>query len=109
MATRRFFLLAGCLLFATTISAAGCVPAIGDECTTNNDCPTQAICDSTAPGGYCTIPDCTRGACPGKAICVEYDDANTFCMKPCEGDGDCRDAYTCRNESYSRPFCYVDS
>lgn len=109
MATRRLILLAAALLIGTTFAATGCVPAIGDECASNGDCPQEAICDSTAPGGYCTIPDCTRGGCPGNAICVEFEDeSQTFCMKPCEDDNDCRDAYTCRNESYSRPFCYVE-
>ena len=94
------FLLASLLL-------TGCVDAVGDRCNTSQDCPTNAICDSTAPQGYCTIPDCTVGSCPDKSICVEFDRETAFCMKFCEDNNDCRNGYVCRDEPNSRAFCYV--
>ncbi len=97
------------LLLVATSLATGCVPSIGDECNTNDDCPTSsnAICDSTAPGGYCTIPECTIGSCPGDSLCVEFDRKTAYCMKYCEVDADCRDGYTCRDDTDSRSYCYV--
>lgn len=95
------------LLFLTTIFLTGCVPAIGDSCKVRSDCPSGAVCDSTVPNGYCTIPECTIGSCPNESICVEFDEASAFCMKFCEDDSDCRDGYVCRDEPKSRSFCYV--
>jgi hypothetical protein len=104
----------------------GCEPSIGDKCDTSIDCsPTSdRICDTTQPGGYCTIHNCEdttedeadapEGACPEDAACVIYtrtpsaicEDAEgdaayqrTFCMLRCENDTDCRteDGYHCIN------------
>lgn len=104
---RRPFAYTTAFLLLTTCLYAGCVPSIGDECNANGDCPTSAICDSTAPGGYCTIPECTIGSCPGDSLCVEFDRETAFCMTYCEDDSDCRDGYTCRDDTESRAYCYV--
>lgn len=109
---RASFAYTSAVLLLTTLLAGGCVPAVGDSCSTNSDCPSnpsRTFCDSTAPGGYCTIPECTIGECPGNSICVTFGRETTYCMDHCEGDSDCRDGYTCREDTNSRPFCYVDA
>ena len=111
MHTRRFIrqsLLALSILLVSLFLLGGCAPAVGDSCSANSDCPSNAICDSTAPDGYCTIPECTVGGCPGDAICVDFDRESAFCMKFCEDANDCRQGYVCRDEPNSRAFCYVE-
>ncbi len=92
--------------------AAGCKPKIGDECSVSTDCSSTGdrLCDTTQPSGYCTIFNCEPGSCPGEAICVAFDNSTskacedpqsadrfqrTFCMRRCDGNGDCRTGYTC--------------
>jgi hypothetical protein len=71
------------------------------------------LCDTTQPGGYCTIFNCEPDKCPeDESACVAFDyeldpacrsadDAEwprfqrTFCMKWCDDDSDCRDGYRC--------------
>jgi hypothetical protein len=105
----RLLALAG-LGFAT----GGCTPKVGDACETNLDCSTlgDRLCDTTQPGGYCTVFNCEAGACPDEAACVAFnmqldpacqslDDSRsgrfgtTFCMFVCEEASDCRDGYEC--------------
>ncbi len=95
-------------------SAVGCLPKIGDHCTTSLDCSQtgQKICDSTQPAGYCTVFNCEPDNCPDSAACVAFnnnvdpacashDDGQwprferTFCVRPCNSDGDCREGYAC--------------
>ena len=92
----------------------GCQPGIGDECQTSADCGAAGdrLCDITQPGGYCTIFNCEPGTCPEDATCVLFsanpstvagcEDASgtspyqrSFCVKLCEGEGDCRGSYNC--------------
>lgn len=69
------------------------------------------MCDSSQPGGYCTIFGCGPNGCPDNAACVEfrpqvpgcpYDDyrspsrtGRTFCLATCSGNADCRAGYEC--------------
>lgn len=78
----------------------GCQPLIGDDCQTNLDCSEDGdrFCDRTQPNGYCTIVDCTPGSCPHEGACVQFFEgvhARNYCMRQCEGNGDCRGSYTC--------------
>jgi hypothetical protein len=106
--------LASALLLSLA-STLGCVPEIGDPCNTSLDCSQQGdrLCDTTQPGGYCTIFNCEPDKCPqDEAACVAFDheldpacksadDAEwarfqrTFCMKWCDDNSDCRDDYEC--------------
>jgi hypothetical protein len=107
-------LLGGVLLFAI-FGALGCAHKIGDSCALSTDCSINGdrLCDTTQPGGYCTVFNCEPDKCPsGEGICVAFtDDAcgapgsastarfqRTFCMKTCDNDGDCRDGYRCTGE-----------
>jgi hypothetical protein len=79
---------------------AGCAAEIGDECGSNVDCSTNGdrVCDTSAPGGYCTILGCRAGTCPEEAVCVVWDDGvaeRQLCMRTCGSGSDCRDDYQC--------------
>jgi hypothetical protein len=104
-------------LVIAAFALAGCTPAIGDRCTLSTDCSVQGNrqCDTTQPGGYCTMLQCIANSCPDNAACVElgasvpgcaYDDysapsrvGTSMCLKTCSSDTDCRqsDGYTCGN------------
>lgn len=112
MSKHRLLLL---LCLATAALGSACSPKIGDGCNQRLDCSrTQQdrLCDNSAPGGYCTVYDCTPGSCPDEANCVAFNqwpastqqcndwarsgaDIGRFCMRRCEDDSDCRDGYSC--------------
>jgi hypothetical protein len=78
----------------------GCTAEIGDECSANVDCSTSGdrACDTSAPGGYCTILDCRADSCPEESVCVAWGEdvaQRTFCMRHCGDDSNCRDGYQC--------------
>ena len=90
----------------------GCTPQIGDKCVLNTDCSATGTrqCDTSLPGGYCTIFNCGPNTCPDQSACYlfhaeiqgcPYDDrepsrtGHTFCMKDCAHDSDCRSGYIC--------------
>ncbi len=92
--------------------AWGCKPKIGDACSLSTDCSAQGdrLCDTTAPGGYCTAFNCEPGRCAEEASCVAFSrqpDASckdpqrwlrfqrTFCMRTCGGGDECRAGYVC--------------
>ena len=103
-------IFAAAALFA--VGAAGCTPVIGDLCSLSTDCSISGdrLCDTSQPGGYCTVFDCRGDSCPDYAACVlfhanvqgcGYDDravsrtGRTFCMAQCTSNSDCRDGYMC--------------
>ena len=102
--------------FAALIGAAltllGCQPSIGDKCVLSTDCSLRGerLCDTSQPGGYCTVFNCRANQCPEESACVmfqpnvpgcAYNDrawqrtGRNFCMVRCESDGDCRAGYVC--------------
>jgi hypothetical protein len=100
------------LALATASLTIGCKTKIGDKCSTSTDCSTQGdrLCDTTEPGGYCTIFACDPDHCPDEASCVAFDlqadpvcyspahgdrMIRTFCLRGCETQDDCRGGYTC--------------
>ncbi|HTM43390.1 MAG TPA: hypothetical protein VL137_00470 [Polyangiaceae bacterium] len=108
----RILPLAGLLL--AVAFATGCQNKIGDKCNTTADCTTgvDRICDTTQPGGYCTIFNCEPDTCPHESACVAFRTApasaeacqnsqeaprleRTFCMLHCNRDSDCRAGYAC--------------
>jgi hypothetical protein len=107
---RRLVWLAAAALLAL---ASGCAPKIGDKCTVSTDCSVSGdrLCDSTQPGGYCTVFNCEPNACPDDSLCVAFNEPTcsspaqsvrferTFCMATCESDGDCRAGYKCLDVS----------
>ncbi len=99
------------LALAFALISAACSPQIGDECSVSTDCSSlgDRLCDTSQPGGYCTIFNCEPGTCPDDSVCVSFHHAASgtfcseindrfqrpFCMAPCSGDGDCRGGYSC--------------
>ncbi len=53
---------------------AGCGDEIGDGCSISSECSNRGnrFCDTTQPGGYCTIIGCDHGTCPDEAVCVRF-------------------------------------
>ena len=103
--TRFIFPQLAIILLASIVSA--CAPQVGDECETNVQCPSGAICDNTVYEGYCTVPNCERDSCPNDSVCVRFDRETSFCMAYCQADSDCRDGYMCRDDIGPTGFCYV--
>lgn len=106
---------------ALALSALGCAPEIGDDCTTSIDCSQlgDRLCDTSQPEGYCTIFNCEPDQCPEEALCVGFgfdldpacsgvDDPRwsrferTFCMVGCEANDDCRPGYVCASPADRR-------
>jgi hypothetical protein len=82
--------------------ALGCKPEIGDSCRISTDCSTigDRLCDTSMPGGYCTLFNCTESSCPDEALCVEFHAdaerfARRFCVRSCGKADDCREGYVC--------------
>ena len=64
------------------------------------------MCDTTISGGYCTYEDCEIGGCPAEAICIQFDDVTSYCMRHCEVDEDCGENRVCRQDDEQPGFCY---
>jgi hypothetical protein len=94
---------------ALLLVGVGCAPSVGDSCAARAECPSGAICDTTAPNGYCTFEACVRNGCGDDSICIFFDEDISYCMKSCTDDADCRtdDGYVCRDDVGDVPFCYV--
>jgi hypothetical protein len=90
---------------------AACTPEIGDRCVLSTDCSLRGdrLCDTSQPGGYCTVFNCRGNGCPQSA-CVYFQAAvqgcgfddrspsrtgRSFCVSYCASDQDCRDGYVC--------------
>lgn len=112
------------LPIALVVWLAGCQPDIGDSCSTNVECSATGdrTCDTSQPGGYCTIFGCDPKTCPtDESICVSFNNAlstvpgcqnlnrsspyeRTFCMATCNDSGDCRGGYDCVDLAHPNPW-----
>jgi hypothetical protein len=72
------------LVVCAAVGAASCGREIGDECVTPADCNPNGsrACDTSQPGGYCTIIGCDATSCPEEAVCIRYFPAE-FLTLPC--------------------------
>ena len=76
----------------------------------------ERLCDTSQPGGYCTIFNCSGNSCPDDATCVAFESSipgcgfndrvpsrvgRSFCMKYCTSNDDCRAGYVCANPRQS--------
>jgi hypothetical protein len=64
-----------CLLLATFAAAlTACGNKIGDECSINTDCSAEntRFCETSWPGGYCTVLGCDKGSCPEESDCIQF-------------------------------------
>ena len=95
------------------VAAAACSPGVGDSCSTNSDCGTSRICDTSQPGGYCTVSPCRDIGCPSEAICVDFGTQQSYCMQQCGPFAFCREGFECIEDFVSPedpeirydPFC----
>ena len=93
-------------LLLALVLGGGCAAQIGDSCSSNGDCGTNRICDTSLPGGYCTRAECEVNDCPDEAVCIAFEDGHSFCMKYCNDDGDCRGGeYVCVQDVGDHPYC----
>jgi hypothetical protein len=101
------------VVLGAAVFLPGCGPDIGDACASSVDCSQQEarLCDTTQPGGYCTVFNCEPDSCPDSVCvgfnpvldlaCGAHDDARwprfsrTFCMAGCSATSDCRSEYSC--------------
>jgi hypothetical protein len=87
--------------------------AVGSACVKDSDCgSTPFYCMVEHPGGYC-LRDCTTDAdCPSEAIC-QNDGVKGECHKKCDAAPDCRAEYMCSpaasaaDNKASHAFCDV--
>jgi hypothetical protein len=111
------------IALAALLALCACQPEIGDSCSNASDCSVQEqrTCDTTYPGGYCTVLGCEADTCPEEASCVAFQSVissapecstyqarprlqRTVCMKTCKNDGDCRGGYDCVDLSLPNPW-----
>ena len=104
------------LVIAVAATAgAGCRREIGDECTTAADCNPNGTrsCDSSQPGGYCTIQGCDETSCPAESACLRYFPAQfltkscdpTMVPTGCDADEFCLDGGLCAPASQELRYC----
>lgn len=84
----RYFIVIIFLFFS-------CSKEIGDPCSSNVDCGSNRICDTSQPGGYCTISPCRPGDCPSGSECIEFEPQISYCMESCSDSSQCRKGYVC--------------
>ncbi len=100
-------------IVAVLVLTVACTREIGDSCTTGTDCSQTGgrTCDTTMPGGYCTVANCEPDSCPEEAACMGFVSAPStadscsglndsrelrqFCMRRCSSQDDCRGGYIC--------------
>jgi hypothetical protein len=86
---------------------AGCSSAIGDACTTDQECGGRTcLSTSVFKGGYCT-EHCVlgnSGNCPTGAQCVKHG-GDTLCLRECADDTECRSGYACQPYRGQGNYC----
>jgi hypothetical protein len=90
---------------AATVGS-GCRREIGDDCRTAVDCQPNGSrqCDSSQPGGYCTIQGCDERSCPEEAVCMRFFPGQ-FLTKPCNpGEDNCAADEICLEEGLCAPL-----
>lgn len=86
-----------------------CVPGdcgIGAACDEDADCPADLSCVDEVKGGYCTQTGCsTNDDCPNDTRCARLNDADSYCLLPCEAESDCS---FCRGDEFAAT-CTTDA
>ena len=81
----------------------------GDPCREDADCGDELGClDPTNfprfRGGYCGQQGCPPDGCPEGTACATLDNRR-YCLRPCEGSGECRGQYTCADGGEGETVC----
>ena len=105
---RAAWLLA--LPFVLALAAAGCGPRGGDPCQSDFSCGTNNTCDLTQADGYCTRTPCRNRGCDDEdAVCIVFDNGESYCMLGCAGSDDCRDGHACHSGTAAAvSYCYAE-
>jgi hypothetical protein len=67
--------LSRALVLGLCLAAAACGREIGDQCRVSDDCVDNQLdrqCDTSQPGGYCTVIGCDQNSCPDEAACIRF-------------------------------------
>lgn len=72
-----------------SIAVLGCGTEIGDSCSLSSDCSPQGdrFCDTSSPGGYCTVIGCDYNNCPDDSVCIRFfslAETNITCVQSTE-------------------------
>jgi hypothetical protein len=92
-------------LLAVAALIPACAPLVGDSCEDSSDCGRTMYCERSLPDGYCTLQNCDTRNCPEEGVCIRFNEDLSWCMQPCDGNGDCRDGYRCITDFGVHPFC----
>jgi hypothetical protein len=78
------------------LGLAGCGHEIGDSCALHSECSPSGdrICDTSSPGGYCTVFGCDNDTCPDDSICIRFFSVATTNLL-CENNDECGDDELC--------------
>jgi hypothetical protein len=91
---------------ALLLAGAACSTEVGDECTSDAECGEGRICDRASRAGYCTVSPCGPNSCPANSVCARFANDLTYCMALCESNEDCREGYTCTEDTAAPvPYC----
>jgi hypothetical protein len=91
---RACLTLATVLALATACGDDSDDLGVAAECSATSDCNQDVdpplVCLTQFKGGYCGLSNCTSNAdCPDDAICVTHDDAQNYCFKTCTDKSEC--------------------
>ncbi len=79
---------------------------MGAVCKADADCGLGETCETSVPGGYCTVASC-GGTCPGSAVCVgrEFVAAGTSaCLRTCTYDAATCASIQCEKGQQCQPL-----
>jgi hypothetical protein len=106
------------LLLTLILALAACDDEVGDACSLSTDCSSSGdrVCDTSSPGGYCTILGCDFDSCPDEATCVRFFAAATSNLTcdpttedletdDCSADEMCTLRGTCAPRNAETRFC----
>jgi hypothetical protein len=105
-------------LLALGLGASACGRRIGDACRVADDCIDTDFdrqCDTSQPGGYCTLANCDERSCPSESACIRFFRASPGPVRctpgrppvesECGADELCLDSGVCAPRSSERRFC----
>ena len=82
----------------TGVSTTG---GVGEHCTSAADCDGN-VC-ITLSEGYCSQKGCTAGSCPAGSECYTFTNEDTYCLKLCSSNADCKFDQICDTDGTCWP------
>ena len=89
------------VVLLVALATGACGQEIGDECTLSTDCSSggDRFCDTSSPGGYCTIIGCDVNSCPEESVCVRFF-TDTVSDRACDQATEDRGADACTADEF---------